>query len=346
MPSRHRLPNVQQIALESQKHPIFINCARAYWRKSIKTLLAVAQGWSMPAHWRANSLTDAGETATYPMNIPVPARRRGYTWLPVILSAFLLILSVASTPVKAEPEEVVVIGTAFEKVTTHVSALRSVSLEDQIARWNRPLCLRDEGLAEEHHQTLRNRVTRATRDIRISLADEGCNPNVMLFFSADAKTTAEQLNAHFEIPLRQAGPQRVRQFLESEAPVRWITTFDPCGFGCRLANSRITASTAPALQLMIVVVDVPQIQQHNFQSVADYLAFVMLTNPSPEGSPALDSILSLFSSSDTSSGVVGLSLYDRLYIEALYWVPMDQYASRQGHAISSRMMSLLASAQE
>lgn len=264
----------------------------------------------------------------------------------VLLKTAILLSALASACIQAQPEEVVVIGTAFDKITTHVSAMVTVSRDDQIARWNRPLCVRAEGLSQQHQITLLSRFALAAENTRLSVTDNACNPNVLVFFASDAAATTGQLAEHFEIPLRQAGPDKVNAFKTSRAPARWITTFDPCGFGCRLANSRISASTAPALQLMIIVVDIAQIKDHDFESVADYLALVALTNPSSEGSPSPDSILTLFTSSTVGNRTQRFSTLDAVFIEALYTVPMDRYAKSQQHAISSRMATLLYEAQQ
>jgi hypothetical protein len=257
-----------------------------------------------------------------------------------------VLVSFFISAIQAEPEEVVVTGTAFPKIESHVSAMVSVTRDNQIARWNRPLCLRAEGISAEHQETLLARFSLASQNIRLSVFNTGCNPNVLLFFSPQAAATTQQLADHFEIPLRQAGPEQVSAFRSSSAPVRWITTFDPCGFGCRLANSRISASTAPALQLMVVVVDIEQITDHRFQSVADYLALVALTNPSNQNAPSRDSILGLFSGKANPDRPTKLSILDTVFIEALYAVPMDRYAKSQQHAISSRMVTLLNEAQQ
>ena len=260
-----------------------------------------------------------------------------------------LILVLAATLfsglIRAEPEEVVVVGTALNTLVTHVSSIVSVNRENQIARWNSSLCVRVEGLPEEHHRILRERIAQASQSVRISLLDEGCAENVLLFFASDADSISQQLAQHFEIPLRQDGIERVQDFVASKAPVRWINTFNRCGFGCRLANSRITASSAPSVDFMLLVVDVTHIEGRHFRDVADYLAFVMLSNPSPQPTPAVDSILSLFNAPQPSSAPEGLSIYDQLYLEALYSVPMDRFLDTQRNAISGRMLTRLNASQ-
>jgi hypothetical protein len=260
-----------------------------------------------------------------------------------------LILVLAATLfsglIRAEPEEVVVVGTALNTLVTHVSSIVSVNRENQIARWNRSLCVRVEGLPEEHHRILRERLAQASQSVRISLLDAGCAENVLLFFASDAGTVSQQLAQHFEIPLRQDGIERVQDFVASEAPVRWINTFNRCGFGCRLANSRITASSAPSVDFMLLVVDVTHIEERHFRDVADYLAFVILSNPSPQPKPAVDSILSLFNAPQQGSSPEGLSVYDQLYLEALYSVPMDRFLETQRNAISGRMLTRLNASQ-
>jgi hypothetical protein len=147
------------------------------------------------------------------------------------------------------------------------------------------LCLRTEGLPEEQSCILRERPANASQSVRLSLLDEGCAENVLLFFASDAERVSRQLSQHFEIPLRQDGIARLQNFMASQAPVRWINTYDRCDFGCRLANSRITASSAPSIDFMLIVVDVTQIEDSDFEDIAAYIAFVILTNPAPQPKP-------------------------------------------------------------
>lgn len=262
--------------------------------------------------------------------------------------AHLMVMTLALHVVciQAEPEEVVVVGTAYNKVLSHVSGIVSANRENQIARWNSSLCLRVEGLPSELKAIIRQRLTLASAPVRLSVLGEGCAHNVLLFFSSDASSVSHQLAEHFEVPLRQDSTRRVTNFMDSRAAVRWINTYDRCGFGCRLANSRITASSAPSINFMLVVVDIAQIQGHSFQDIADYLAFVILSNPSPQAAPALNSVLGLFDSAPGTSAKGGLSTYDQVYLDALYTLPMDRYVETQRNAISASMLARLATLQE
>ena len=263
------------------------------------------------------------------------------TTRPTALRILTLTAVLCCGMIRAEPEEVVVVGTALDTIVTHVSSIVSVNRDNQIARWNRSLCLRTEGLPEDHLHILRERVANASQSVRLSLLDEGCAENVLLFFASDAERVGRQLAQHFEIPLRQDGIARVQNFMASQAPVRWINTYDRCGFGCRLANSRITASSAPSIDFMLIVVDVTQIEDSDFEDIADYIAFVILTNPALQPKPAVESILSLFDGWQSDVPIGGLSIYDQAYLEALYTVPMDRFLDGQRHAIGGRMFSRL-----
>jgi len=258
----------------------------------------------------------------------------------------VLALALFTGWVSAEPEEVVVVGTALKKLVTHVSGIVTVNRENQIARWNSPLCLRVEGLPSELKTTLRDRVRRAAEQVRISLLDEGCAQNVLLFFATEADSVSQQLAKHFEIPLRQDSTARVQDFMASHAPVRWINTYDRCGFGCRLANSRITASSAPSIDFMLLVVDATQIEGRHFEDIADYLAFVILTNPSPHSRPMVESVLGVFDGKPTAKSMGGMSMYDQAYLDALYTVPMDRYIETQRNAISGLMLTQLNALQQ
>jgi len=275
-----------------------------------------------------------------------PQNNRSRLELPKARLVVALALAFFIDFVKAEPEEVVVVGTALNKLVTHVSGIVSVNRDNQIARWNSSLCLRIEGLPSQQQRILRDRVADASSKVRISVLDEGCAENVLLFFASDAGRVSQQLARHYEIPLRQDSNVRVQDFMESPAPVRWINTYDRCGFGCRLANSRITASSAPAVDFMLIVVDVTQAQGRYFQDIADYVAFVILANPSPQSKPAVESVLRLFDTAPKAATMGGISIYDQVYLDALYSVPMDRYIDGQRNAISSLMLTQLNSLQQ
>lgn len=241
----------------------------------------------------------------------------------------------------AQPEELVVVGAAPEKIENHVGSLLDISTEGQISRWNDPICPRVIGLTQDYIDLLSASLGSAATAVRITVAGEGCNPNLLIFFSGNAAQTTEQLVNHFGVAMRQAGQLRLQQFSDSEAPIRWISTFDPCGFGCRLANSRIIASSAPSVQRMWAVVDLNKIQRRPFQDVADFISFVALANPSAVPKTTLPSILDLFDIAADGKTLLGLTMYDEVYLDALYSVPMDRYANQQQGAISARMLTRL-----
>ena len=249
-----------------------------------------------------------------------------------------LLLACVAGFASSEPEEVLVTGTALPLLVTHVEAIVTVNRDNQLARWNSSLCLRIEGLPSDQHAIIRERLSHASEKVRISLLDVGCAENVLLFFASDAAQISRSLATHFEVPLRQDSTARVQQFITDTAPARWITTYDRCGFGCRLANSRITASSAPAINFMLLVVDVQQIQGRPMREIAEYLAFAVLANPAPHAKPAVDSVLSLFDTTVDASSTTGLSVYDYAYLEALYTQPMDRYIDSQLNAIGSSML--------
>lgn len=254
-----------------------------------------------------------------------------------------LLLAMMVSTVSAEPEEVVVVGISTRKLVDHVAGIVSVNRENQLARWNSSLCLRIEGLPSTQHAIIRERLADASDKVRLSLLAEGCAHNVLLFFAANAADVSQRLAQHFEVPLRQDSTARVQAFMATTAPIRWINTYDRCGFGCRLANSRITASSAPSVDFMLLIVDTTQIEGRRLQDIADYIAFVILANPSPTARPQLSSVLSLFSAAPNRTAIGGMSQYDRAYLEALYSVPMDRYVENQRNALGSTMLSRLNS---
>lgn len=259
-----------------------------------------------------------------------------------VLSA--LCLTAAAQSDVNEPEEVVVTGTAPEALEVHVEALMYPGLTDQIARWNEPLCPSFANLGEKQAKVIKDHMEKLAKDVRITVGGDGCQPNVLLLFTGDADATAKGVVDHFDYSIRIDGAERIDPFLNSDKAMRWLATFDRCGFGCELPNSRITAPTAPSITRMIFVIDAKLLGGRDIKDIADYIAFATLVNPSPNGAPGLDSILKVFDAPPNK--IVGLSPYDHAYLDAVYTMRMDRFSHQQKTAISSLMLAELNKQQQ
>jgi len=157
----------------------------------------------------------------------------------------------------------------------------------------------------------------ATREVGLEPGEPGCNPQVIIIFSTDAKQMAAGMVENeprvFRPIAGYAGMDRGLEgldlFVASEAAVRWWD--------------------------VIILVDVTKLNGTTWRQLGDYLAFVSLAQIDLNADPAeYDSILNLFSNPAAYSG---LTDWDRQFIHALYRFNPERVARIQGNEIVSRI---------
>ena len=234
-------------------------------------------------------------------------------------------------------------------------------------RWHRRVCVSVSNLERTAAQYLVDRISRLAFQVGLEPGEPGCRPDVIIIFSTDGKETAAYLVQNRSSLLRpygDSGVQRglgaLREFAESDKPVRWWHVSlpvdarlgtpamrvpgEPSDAGATKAvkvagPSRIHSGIRDELQHVIIIVDGPKLQGKGttWQQLGDFLAVVSLAQIDLEADPrAFDSILNLFSNPKAYSG---LTDWDLSYVRSLYSFDQERNAHLQRNEIVGRMVT-------
>jgi hypothetical protein len=237
------------------------------------------------------------------------------------------------------------------------------------ARWHRRVCASVNNLERNTAQYLVDRISRLAVDVGLEPGEPGCRPDVVIIFTTDAKETATYLVENEPALLRpngdgdvQRGLAALREFAESDKPVRWWHVSLPVDarlgtpamrvpgepMNPRLNDlhtvkvagpSRLHSGIRDELRHVIIVVDGPKLQGRGttWQQLGDLLALVSLAQIDLEADPiAFDSILNLFSNPEAYSG---LTDWDLSYVRALYSYDQERDLRLQRNTLVSEMVT-------
>jgi hypothetical protein len=238
--------------------------------------------------------------------------------------------------------EIVVTGSRDEALRSFVEALAVTGPTGQLARWKHSVCPRVFGIESSRAERMAQRIVEVGQSVGLAGARSGCRPSVFILVTPDPDSLAAQLVARYPITLGRDGRSRLKRFVDSDRPARWLAVTDPCGEGCSLPNSRIVKSTTPTITTMLVIVDAGRLAGYSLSEVSDYLALVVLSNPPADGEPPSDSILSIFGATRPAGARYGLTRYDREFLAALYRVELNESARSQRRYIINRMKKNVA----
>jgi hypothetical protein len=230
------------------------------------------------------------------------------------------------------------------------------------ARWQGRVCVGVHNLERTAGQYLVDRISALALEVGLAPGEPGCNPDVVIIFTADGKETASYIvENHAEIlrPTGDSGQHRglaaLDEFTESDRAVRWwhlslpvdARTGAPAirqrGQSIREyptvavdGPSRIHDGIRDAMQRVVIVVDSSKLTGTTWQQLGDYLAVVSLAQVDLDTDPAaFDSILNLFNNPKAYSG---LTDWDRSYVSALYGFDQRRIPSLQASEIVSQMV--------
>ncbi len=217
-----------------------------------------------------------------------------------------------------------------------------------LARWRDPVCVGVVNLRADAAAFIADRVTTVAADLGVDTGREGCRPNIAVIATDDAGALAAALT---EARLRafrtgatgtDRGGAALRDFVETERPVRWWQTSLPidsrtgqravrapgvCRGECRGVGdfapvivvdsaSLLRSTIINNLQRTVVIFDVDDIQNVSLAQLADYVAMVSLAQIDPNAqTDGYASILNVFAMPDSAEG---LTEWDRAYLAGLY----------------------------
>ena len=220
-----------------------------------------------------------------------------------------------------------------------------------LGRWETPVCPEIVNLDGEKAAMILWRIRMRAVQVGAPVADGDCRPNVSIVMTADGSATATAFvdfsPRSFRVSPR--GTQRSRaelgQFKDSDAPVRWwhVSGLYDTHHRTFLSTSGSTPSIVSsdgnvyfnqdrrqAFLSALVIVDVSRLQSIDLNTLADYLAFVILAEiePQPEGR-SVSSIVNVWQ----DAGVEALTAWDTGYLRGLYGA--DVRISGSGTAVET-----------
>lgn len=278
--------------------------------------------------------------------------------LSLAFAATLIVQAAQDAPVQHPPvselEDVVVQGrNVREAATEFVQSVAQPVPGRKAARWRTSVCVGAAGLPAEASQALVDRVSDWAHAVGLEVQPPGCEPDIFIVATPDARATARALVASRPREFRTGvsgsdqGSAALARFQDSDAPVRWwhvslpvnadtgmpmrrlprqqpwepasSSLTRPADFGPMghiVAGSRLTDFTRDDFQQVIVVLDAAALDQAAFHQIADYVALVSLVQVDPDSAPEQPSILTLFEPGRVQEET--LTLWDRALIHGLY----------------------------
>lgn len=231
------------------------------------------------------------------------------------------------------------------------------------ARWNThfPLCVGAVNFQPAAARAIVDRVASVALEVGIRAGEPGCKPHVLVFATNNGAGMASALvDRDYRLfvpggPGMNLGRSALARFQTGERAVRWwhvsvpvdadtgqrrirlpgdAGPFDENPLIAAISNasykftaSRLVTQERDQLRNVVIIVDTDQLGSAGFEQVADYVAFVALTQVDPEvdvaGHP---SVLAAF---DSQRAPTGLTDWDRAYLRGLYDARLDRAAVSQ-----------------
>ncbi|NUN67574.1 hypothetical protein HCU40_23410 [Pseudanabaena biceps] len=254
-----------------------------------------------------------------------------------------------SSPAPVELEGLTITGRRLDDVISDFVSEASAPIRRRgLARWRDPVCVGVVNLRADAAAFIADRVTAVAADLGVDTGGEGCRPNIAVIATDDAGALAAALTEARRRAFRTGatgtdrGGAALRDFVETERPVRWWQTSLPidsrtgqravrapgeCTGACASiydfapvivvdSASLLRSTVIDNLQRAIVIIDVDDIQNVSLAQLADYVAMVSLAQIDPNAqTDSYASILNVFAMPDTAEG---LTEWDRAYLAGLY----------------------------
>jgi hypothetical protein len=236
-------------------------------------------------------------------------------------------------------EEIVIQAKRREALRAFVEALAQVGHTGQLARWDGRICPTVLGIESAQATWIEDRIVEIGSSVKLQRASDTCKPSLFIIVTEDAAGLAKELADARPKTLSTDGRSRLKRFVESDRPIRWLSVTDPCGdaYECnRLPDSRLKMATRPELLSLLVIADARRLGGFSLAEVADYVALVALTNPSSDEAP-VQSILSMFDRERAPDMPFALTDWDQAFLAGLYKSGADLSGRAQRNAIVRSM---------
>lgn len=223
------------------------------------------------------------------------------------------------------PQDIVVNAAAAKQLHEIVKSMTPVSNGHQIGRWHGQVCTQIIGLDDVHAAIIKSIFENIARDLEIRVRmHASCVPNISIVVAANADEIAADISkkANWLLvdPKEGDPPRRWENALLKPQPVRWFVA-DRTGppDGTTGVPSRIRLLSEEYINYSYVLVDAGRLKDITWRQIANYIALVALSGPTPGAAPPPDSILTIFDNRDAGRpGPTALTAWDKNFLHALY----------------------------
>jgi hypothetical protein len=239
------------------------------------------------------------------------------------------------TPQSAPEDTVVIQGTrAEDAVRNFVAEVGAAPRGENLARWDRKVCVGVINVTERYAQRLIDQVSAAALQVGLEPGEPGCRPNILILADSDGDALARRLvvdSPHAFRPDKfssNLGSESLRKFQTSDAPVRWwhVTQTVTADTGEAATNgatvqvrgaSRLRSNVRQDMANVMIILDTSRIGTVSFASLADYVAMVALAQVDAEADmQEFPSVLNLFA--NESDRTARMTQWDLDYLVGLY----------------------------
>lgn len=278
-------------------------------------------------------------------------------------SLFLAGVLLATSAVAQQKPTGDIVVTARKPIDTLVARrfVRNITAltQDQIARFNAPVCPIAIGFEPEVEKQLVARMRRVAAAVGAALAPEHCAGNVALVTTDDGGALVKALRSTHPNLLEGLEPRQIDRMIKSQGPVRsWSATavvnedgqrMSPPTSGDFMDPPTLIVKTAsfvnPSSQQIIdsatVVIDANAVIGRSATQLADYAMMRALARTRPvTGDSDVGTILSLFDPDNASP--LSVTEVDLAYMKALYAMPGNRTATYQMGRIAEHLKTVSA----
>lgn len=235
----------------------------------------------------------------------------------------------------------------------------SVQVDDQLARFLRPVCPMALGFPTALATEIVDRMRDVADAARIPLAAAGCKSNMIVMAAPEGGPAMLRAMKKLDTPLiRAMTGSELDRLIRQPGPV-WSWTFtilrnddgqepdDGPGQQFRYVDVHNTSLLNPSrqqtIELAVVLIDWPAMIGKSANQIADYAAMRTLAKTRPlSGAGPVGSILSLFDAD--VSPPAGMTVADLGYLRSLYAIPGTRYTRFQLEEIASGVRNARGSA--
>jgi len=223
--------------------------------------------------------------------------------------------------------------------------------------WHNDVCFGLIGMQAPMARAILDRIGQNAHDLNIGVSAPGCEPNVLIVFTADVNAVVAEADRH---RLRYMGVDKEhgvsmgvgawRDFMETPRPVRWwhvsrLMTRDNVPADSATVYlydaGYIHEPTHLNLHHVFIVVDNARVNGVTVTALADYLTMAALAQIDPNADLAgTPSILNLFA--QNGGATAGLTDWDTAYLRGLYAaIPEASHPAQLERDIAHRMAGSL-----